>query len=494
MEASETAYPRLLRASTARCLSLTALTLVSGFGLAAALRGGASPGVALTAWAPALAAVATARSREAFGIGFGVGLCAAVGSLGFLYSTSARYLESTFAGGVAVALVALAIALPIGAAVAIGARLGRPRGLAPLGAAIALTLAERFVPSPIPYPLGTALVGWSDLAQGAATFSVFGLSLVAHLTAAALASAAAAAVKPATPGVAARVRPTALAALATVGAVTLAACLQDRAPGLERPSARVQVLGGPLGGRPSAPAASADVSLVVAPEAALDGVVGTADGAGLARALVGAGPPVLFGATTREGGRLHNRAILSDEEGRAADWIDKVELIPIAERTLDLATSYTSSPTDLVLRLRERRSDRELTVGVTICYEGLFPARVGAAAEGADVLVNLSNDRWFDEPRPIEAQILALRARAIETGLTTLRVARSGPSVVIDGDGREITRIDAGGSALVELPLGRPATIGRRLGAARDLPWLALAAATGALGSALTRRTPVRRP
>jgi apolipoprotein N-acyltransferase len=203
---------------------------------------------------------------------------------------------------------------------------------------------------------------------------------------------------------------------------------------------------------------------------------------------------VLFGATTREGGRLHNRAIPADEEGRAADWIDKVELIPIAERTLDLATSYTSSPTDLVLRLRERRSDRELTVGVTICYEGLFPARVGAAAEGADVLVNLSNDRWFDEPRPIEAQILALRARAIETGLTTLRVARSGPSVVIDGDGREITRIDAGGSALVELPLGRPATIGRRLGAARDLPWLALAAATGALGSALTRRTPVRRP
>jgi apolipoprotein N-acyltransferase len=491
VEASERAYPRLLRASTARCATLAALALASGFGLASAHGGGASPAVAVAAWVPALGATPFARPREAFGVGFGAGLVGALGALGFLFTASSRYLESNLWGGLAVVGVAIALALPLGAALALGSYVGRSRGLEALAAALALTLAERFVPSPLPSPIGTALVEWSGLAEGAATFTVYGLSLVVHLAAAGIATALAAlAVRGGWSGSTSRgASATGLAALIALAALAFAGRLRDASASGSAPTVRVHVIGAPIAeGRKSAPPADPDVSLVVAPEAAFDGVAETADAAGLARAMLGAGPPVLLGATVRERGRLHNRAILSDEAGHAAAWVDKSELLPIAERTLDEATSYTWSPSDGLLRVSERRSGAELGLGVTVCYESLFPARVGAAAEGADLLVNLANDRWFEDHRPSEAQVRALRARALETGLTTLRVARSGPSVLIDARGRELARVQAGSSAILELPLERRPTASRQLGAARDLPWLALTAAVGALAGGVSRR------
>ncbi|MGN1058140.1 MAG: apolipoprotein N-acyltransferase, partial [Candidatus Avelusimicrobium sp.] len=78
-----------------------------------------------------------------------------------------------------------------------------------------------------------------------------------------------------------------------------------------------------------------------------------------------------------------------------------------------------------------------VTLGLTICYESIFPQLwVAQSRQGAKLFVNLTNDAWFfDTAAPY--QHLAINAvRAAETGRPVLRAANTGFSAVIDPFGR----------------------------------------------------------
>ena len=79
-------------------------------------------------------------------------------------------------------------------------------------------------------------------------------------------------------------------------------------------------------------------------------------------------------------------------------------------------------------------------VGVFICYEAVVPDLVRRfVAEGAEVLVNITNDAWFGSSAAPHQHLLMARMRAVENRRYLLRAANSGISAVIDPLGRVLS-------------------------------------------------------
>lgn len=76
-------------------------------------------------------------------------------------------------------------------------------------------------------------------------------------------------------------------------------------------------------------------------------------------------------------------------------------------------------------------------VGTFICYETVFPTYVRQfAKQGAEVLVNISNDSWFGHTAARYQHLLIARMRAAENRRWLLRVTNNGVTAAIDPAGR----------------------------------------------------------
>ena len=79
-------------------------------------------------------------------------------------------------------------------------------------------------------------------------------------------------------------------------------------------------------------------------------------------------------------------------------------------------------------------------VGVFICYEAVVPDLVRRfVAEGAEVLVNITNDAWFGDSAAPHQHLLMARMRAVENRRYLLRAANSGISAVVDPWGKVLS-------------------------------------------------------
>ena len=74
-------------------------------------------------------------------------------------------------------------------------------------------------------------------------------------------------------------------------------------------------------------------------------------------------------------------------------------------------------------------------VGVTICYESVYPSITRLSFPEAAYLVNVSNDAWFGASRAPWQHLESSRVRAAETARELLRVASTGVTAIIDADG-----------------------------------------------------------
>jgi apolipoprotein N-acyltransferase len=74
---------------------------------------------------------------------------------------------------------------------------------------------------------------------------------------------------------------------------------------------------------------------------------------------------------------------------------------------------------------------------VFICYESIFPGEIRQlAANGAQVLVNISNDGWYGDSGAYAQHLKQARMRAIENGRWLLRDTNTGVTASIDPYGR----------------------------------------------------------
>ncbi len=75
-------------------------------------------------------------------------------------------------------------------------------------------------------------------------------------------------------------------------------------------------------------------------------------------------------------------------------------------------------------------------VGVSICYEAVFPEEVRQALPDAAFLINVSNDAWFGDSLAPHQHLQSARLRALETGRWLVRATNTGISAIIDPRGR----------------------------------------------------------
>ena len=144
----------------------------------------------------------------------------------------------------------------------------------------------------------------------------------------------------------------------------------------------------------------------------------------------------------------YNSALLINEEGRLVAQYDKIRLMPFGEyvplpRWLPGSTQVRAMVGEFTPGTRYALMPvGALHAGVFICIESTYPwiART-FTAEGADVLINISNDGYLG-PTPVMRQHLANTVfRAVENGRPLLRVTNTGITAYITprGDVRDAT-------------------------------------------------------
>jgi apolipoprotein N-acyltransferase len=92
---------------------------------------------------------------------------------------------------------------------------------------------------------------------------------------------------------------------------------------------------------------------------------------------------------------------------------------------------------------------KNANIGVTICYEAVFPdISQETVLKGANLLVNISDDGWLGGTPAVYFHFRAARLRAIETRRWIVRSSNSGVSAFIDPLGQIHQAIDFGVSAI----------------------------------------------
>lgn len=209
--------------------------------------------------------------------------------------------------------------------------------------------------------------------------------------------------------------------------------------------------------------------LVVWPETALPGYVPyDSDAAALVRDACGSsGAPLIAGAveyvprfTGDKDGLIFNSALFFRPGPVMAGTYRKRHLVPFGEfipleskipALKRLAPTGFSCESGLEPRLFDianaSAATNKATVALSplICFEDAFPylARDCAAA-GADALVAIANDSWFDGTIEPEQHLRQAVLRAVETGLPAIRATNRGVTAFILPSGRIVRRIGNG--------------------------------------------------
>jgi apolipoprotein N-acyltransferase len=142
---------------------------------------------------------------------------------------------------------------------------------------------------------------------------------------------------------------------------------------------------------------------------------------------------------------------------------------------------------------RQRLHLRDGTeVGVLICWENLFADDAREIVSGgARLLAQVTNDNWFGRTAQPRQHNLAGVLRAVENGTPLVVASNTGPSQIVDRQGRVLASVDAlftSGTATATVALGGGGTLYTRVGD--------LFVAAGGLGALLAavwrRRSPAR--
>src|SRR5438552_12251379 len=80
--------------------------------------------------------------------------------------------------------------------------------------------------------------------------------------------------------------------------------------------------------------------------------------------------------------------------------------------------------------------------GPAICYEVVFPRITATQVKnGADVLVTITNDAWYDGTSAPRQHLNQVRLRAVEADRWVLRAGTTGISAFVDPTGRVVEEI-----------------------------------------------------
>ncbi|HEX7159390.1 MAG TPA: apolipoprotein N-acyltransferase [Edaphobacter sp.] len=145
------------------------------------------------------------------------------------------------------------------------------------------------------------------------------------------------------------------------------------------------------------------------------------------------------------GYRLFNSASFVTPEGDFAGRYDKMHLVPFGEyvpfsqlfffakNLLNEVGTFSAGTTRAIFNVNGRR------YGTFICYESVFGDEVRHfTQQGAEVLINISNDGWYGDTSAPWQHLNMARMRAIENHRWVLRATNTGVTASINPNGRVV--------------------------------------------------------
>jgi apolipoprotein N-acyltransferase len=143
---------------------------------------------------------------------------------------------------------------------------------------------------------------------------------------------------------------------------------------------------------------------------------------------------------------IYNSAALVSPNGDWTSRYDKIHLVPFGEyvpfkQIFSFAGGLTKEVGDFSRGTSRTPLDAGGTkLGVFICYESIFPDDIRQFANnGAQVLVNISNDGWYGDSGAYAQHLKQSRMRAVENNRWLLLDTNTGRTAGIDPNGRIVT-------------------------------------------------------
>ena len=170
---------------------------------------------------------------------------------------------------------------------------------------------------------------------------------------------------------------------------------------------------------------------------------------------------------------FHNSAWLVDGDGSLRAKYDKAHLVPFGEYTpfkewLPFLGKIVAQVGDFVPGEKGHVVSWDgRGLGIQICYEIIFPYLARAQTRnGADLLVNITNDAWYGRTSGPFQHFSMVVLRAVENRRALVRAANTGISGFVDPDGRITLSTGLFEEAAVagELPLLETRTVYTRYG------------------------------
>ncbi len=165
--------------------------------------------------------------------------------------------------------------------------------------------------------------------------------------------------------------------------------------------------------------------------------------------LIGSSEHQKFRAKNDKGLKFYNSAFLIDSSNmNRHQRYEKIRLFPFGEYlpfTNTIPWSFINVP-----EVNNFVPGKKFTVfecpdfrfGVTICWEVLFPDTVRSFVKnGAQFIINISNEAWFGENVGPYHMVMASVFRAVENQVYVVRCANTGVSCFIDPNGRIVERV-----------------------------------------------------
>lgn len=195
--------------------------------------------------------------------------------------------------------------------------------------------------------------------------------------------------------------------------------------------------------------------------------------------------------------KLYNSASFFLPDGSYAGRYDKMHLVPFGEYTpykpLFFFVGDLLDDLDFIPGThRSVFTDGDKKYGVFICYESIFANDLRHfPLQGAQVLVNISDDGWYGDTSAPWEHLDMVRMRAIENDRWLIRATNTGVTADIDPYGRIIATIPRHIRTSVQVPFGFRTRITFYSRYGDWFAWLcaAITALTLAAGLSLKRRT-----
>ena len=163
--------------------------------------------------------------------------------------------------------------------------------------------------------------------------------------------------------------------------------------------------------------------------------------------------PLLFGFPDAEqadnyGYEYFNSSLLLNREGMVVDEYRKIHLVPFGERLpfhgrIGWITELNLGEADFSQgKKRTVFTNGSSVFSATICFEAIFPSFCRRfVRDGAQYLVNLTNDAWFGTTAAPYQHAAMARLRGVENGIFIARSANTGISFISDPFGRVISQV-----------------------------------------------------